>query len=339
MFIRNAWYVAAWDFEVLADTILERTLLGESMILYRTEDGTPVAMENRCCHRGAPLSLGRKEGDHIRCMYHGLKFDSAGVCVEVPGQDLIPPKARVKTYPVVQRTRLLWVWAGDPAKADAALIPDTFSIQHPDWRTKPGYKKFGANMLLITDNLLDFSHLSYVHEKTFGGSSAIAEAHQEVVKIGHGIRVVRKVPNTVPAPYHQRLGKFNGKVNRWFEYTLSVSGMFIMTAGVQSVDKRDGDLKGALMFHSCQALTPETEKSTHYFFSHANNFALDDATVTEASYQSVAAAFDEDLRMIQAQARVIDSDPDREMVSIAADLALVQYRRMVQAALAAEQGV
>src|SRR5882672_5628546 len=99
MFIRNAWYVVAWDFEVLPDTILERSILGQSVIVYRCGDGTPVVMENRCCHRAAPLALGRKEGDRIRCMYHGLLFGPDGVCVEIPGQERIPPSARVRTFP------------------------------------------------------------------------------------------------------------------------------------------------------------------------------------------------------------------------------------------------
>lgn len=150
MFIRNAWYVVAWDFEVLADTILERTVLGESIVAYRKADGTPVVMENRCCHRGAPLALGRKEGDCLRCMYHGMKFDASGQCVEVPGQTLIPPKAKVRTYPVVERTRWIWVWMGDPVLADPTTIPNTFSIQHPKWRTKPGYKHFVAIMRSAT---------------------------------------------------------------------------------------------------------------------------------------------------------------------------------------------
>jgi phenylpropionate dioxygenase-like ring-hydroxylating dioxygenase large terminal subunit len=171
MFIRNAWYVVAWDSEVADDTILERTILGESVIVYRTKAGSPIVMENRCCHRAAPLALGRKEGDCIRCMYHGLRFDPTGVCVEIPGHRRIPAAARVKTYPAVQRARLIWVWTGDRVKADENLIPDTYSIQHPAWATKPGYKKFGANILLLTDNLLDFAHLSYVHESTLGGAT------------------------------------------------------------------------------------------------------------------------------------------------------------------------
>jgi vanillate O-demethylase monooxygenase subunit len=271
-------------------------------------------------------------------MYHGLKFAPNGECIEIPGQPHIPSKAKVRSYPAIQRTRWIWVWMGNPAEADANLIPDTYSVQHPGWRTKPGYKVFHAPVELIADNLLDFSHLSYVHESSLGGSTAIAESIPEISAIGaKGVRVVRKVSNTDIAPYHRRLSGIKGKVNRWWEYELSVSGMFMMTAGAQSVDRDPGDLEGALLFHSCQALTPETPSSTHYFFSHAHNFALDDPTVTEAVYQSINAAFDEDSRMIEAQARVIARDPAREMIGIGADSALVRYRRMVRAALDAER--
>jgi phenylpropionate dioxygenase-like ring-hydroxylating dioxygenase large terminal subunit len=339
MFLRNAWYVAAWDYEVLADTILERPILGRSLIVYRTEAGEPVILENRCCHRGAPLALGRKEGDHIRCMYHGLKFAPNGHCIEIPGQERIPANARVQSFPAIQRKRLIWVWMGDPAKADDTLIPDTFSLQHPSWRTKPGYKLFRANLGLIADNLLDFSHLSFVHENSLGGSAAIAAAAPEISVLGtSAIRIIRRVSNVDPAPYHRRLVAGIGKVNRWWDYQLSVSGTFIMTSGAQPVEHDSDSHEGALLFHSSQALTPATESSTHYFFSHAHNFALDDPTVTEATYQSIAAAFDEDSRMIEAQAKVLSEDPSRALVGIAADSALTRYRRLVLAALEAESG-
>jgi vanillate O-demethylase monooxygenase subunit len=338
MFVRNAWYVVAWDYEVLTDTILERTVLGESVIVYRAGNGSPIVMENRCCHRGAPLAQGRKEGDCIRCMYHGLKFDPSGACIEIPGQEKIPDIAKVRTYPAVQRTRWIWVWMGERALADEKLIPDTFSITHPAWRTKPGYKLFSANFLFLTDNLLDFSHLSYVHETTLGGSKAIAEAAPEVTSQGgNGVRIVRRLNDTDPAPYHLKFGHFPGKVDRWWEYTLNLSGMFIMSSGVQSVEKRGDDAQGALLFHSCQALTPQSADSTHYFFSHAHNFSLDDPTVTESIYQSIVQGFDEDRRIIEAQRQVLDRDPDRSMVATVADRALLLYRRMVKSAVAAEQ--
>ncbi len=339
--MRDAWYVIAWDHELLPDGMLARKVLGQPLVLWRRADGRVVAMHDLCPHRHAPLSLGRREGDSIRCMYHGLRFDDTGRCVEVPGQDVLPPRACVQMVPTAERKRWIWVWVGDPERADPALIPDTFSLASPEWRMKPGYKRFEANLLLITDNLLDFSHLSFVHEKTFGGSTAIAQVRHDVTEFDDGahgartgLRVVRKVPDTVPAPYHRRLGQFTGRVNRWFDYTLRVNGLFMMSAGVQSVDRAEDDPEGALHFHTCQALTPETATSTHYFFAQAHAFALDDATVTEAIFQSVASAFDEDIRIIEAQQRNIIDHPGHAMVPIGADGALVRFRRLYDAACA-----
>jgi phenylpropionate dioxygenase-like ring-hydroxylating dioxygenase large terminal subunit len=102
MFLRNSWYVAARSAEV-ARKPLARILLNEPVALYRKEDGTPVALEDRCCHRQLPLSMGRLEGDELRCGYHGLKFDASGTCVEIPGQTAIPPQARVRAYPLLER--------------------------------------------------------------------------------------------------------------------------------------------------------------------------------------------------------------------------------------------
>lgn len=335
-FLRNCWYVAAWDHEILGDTLLERTILNQSLVLYRKADGQPVALSNKCPHRHAPLSMGRKEGDQVRCMYHGLRFDAAGRCTEIPGQSAIPPDTCVRAYPVVQRHRWVWIWMGEPALADPALIPETPAQTDPGWRMKPGYKNFAADYLLISDNLLDFSHLSYVHERTLGGSPNIAEARPEVRRHDRGIRVTRRVPNTVPAPYHQRLGKFEGKVDRWFYYDYLLPGVLLMDAGVKAAGKAEDDLEGALLFNSTQALTPETEHSTHYFFMQAHNFALHDHTITESIYQSLCTAFEEDRRIIEAQAKLIRSTPTEPMLPIQADAALQQFRWLVQRAHQAE---
>lgn len=335
-FLKNCWYVAAWDHEILADSLLQRTICGQSIVLYRTAAGQPVALDNKCCHRHAPLHLGRKEGDCVRCMYHGLKYDASGRCIDIPGQAQIPVKLAQRSFPVVQRKRWVWIWMGDPAKADAQLIPDTFSMADPGWRWKPGYMHYAANYLNIADNLLDFSHLSYVHEKTFGGSPTIAEVRPEVTRLERGMRVSRPVRDTVPAPYHQRLGKFSGKVNRWFQYDFLVPGVLLLDAGVRPVEDAEDDDTRALRFHSCQALTPETERSTHYFFMQAHAFALDDAVVTESIEQSQRAAFAEDKLMLEAQQHMIDNSPPSPMLNIVADKALMQYRRLVDERLAAE---
>lgn len=330
MFVKNCWYVAAWDHEVLADTLLERGILNQSILIYRLADGTPVALDNKCPHRHAPLHMGRREGDSVRCMYHGLKFDAAGQCTEIPGQDRIPPKLCVKSYPMVQRGRWLWIWMGDPARADPALIPDAYSLNHPEWRMKPGYLHYDADYQLISDNLLDFSHLSYVHEKTLGGSPNIAEVRPVIERLERGVRVTRDVHNTVPAPYHARLGGFTGKVNRRFSYDYLVPGVLLMAASVKPADTPDDDMTGALQFHSCQALTPETDTTTHYFFMQAHKFRLDDATITESIYQSLCTAFEEDRRIIEAQQRLIRRTPPSPMQPIAADAALNQFRWLIK---------
>ena len=335
-YIKNCWYVAAWDHELLGDALLQRTICGQSLVFYRRQDGAPVALDNRCCHRHAPLHMGRKEGDCVRCMYHGIRYDATGRCVEIPGQSRIPAKLAQRAFPVVQKKRWLWVWMGDPAKADESLIPDMFSLADPAWRWKPSYLHYRANYLNIADNLLDFSHLSYVHEKTFGGSPSIAEAVPEVQRIERGIRVSRPVHDTVAAPYHQRLGNFKGRVNRWFSYDFLVPGVLLLDAGVRPVEDGPEDFSHALRFHSCQAITPETGGSTHYFFMQAHNFALDDAVVTESIEQSQRTAFIEDKAILEAQQLMIDAGEPVPMVNIVADKALMQYRRLVDELIAAE---
>lgn len=336
MYLKNCWYVAAWDHEILVDTLLQRTIIGESLVMYRTAAGQVVAMDNRCCHRHAPLHLGRREGDCVRCMYHGLKYDATGKCVDIPGQEMIPAKLMQRVYPTVQRKRWVWIWMGKPELADESLIQDMFSLTSPEWRWIPSYLHYNCNYLNICDNLLDFSHLSYVHEKTFGGSPNIAEAKPEVKRIERGVAVSRDVKNTVPAPYHQRLGQFSGKVNRWFSYDFVVPGILRLDGGVVSVDNAEGDHTGALRFHSCQAVTPETDQSTHYFYMQAHNFRLDDATITESIHQSQRAAFLEDKTILEAQQQMINQSPDVAMLPIAADLGLSQYRRILQALIEAE---
>ena len=152
-----------------------------------------------------------------------------------------------------------------------------------------------------------------------------------------GIRVSRPVRNTEAAPYHQRLGNFTGKVNRWFEYDFYVPGVLLLSAGVKPVEDAADDLSNALQFHSCQAITPETHGSTHYFFMQAHSFAIDDAVVTESIERSQIAAFLEDKLMLEAQQQMIDAGGSTPMVNIVADKALMQYRRLVDELVAAEQ--
>jgi len=343
MWLRNCWYVIAWDHEIpLADSgdLFTRTVLGEPILVLRMDDGRIVALEDRCCHRLAPLSKGRREGNCVRCGYHGLKFDASGQCIEAPGMAMVPAKARVRAYPVVSHNRWVFIWMGEPSKADPALLPDNFSCDHPDWVNKPGYMHYDTPYLLICDNLLDFSHLSYVHEKTLGGSTAIAQAVPAITMIDgprqQGIRVIRRVPNVPPPPFYLRMRSFDSALDRWFDYEFQLPGTLLMHSGGRPVADAPDDMRNAVRLHSCQSLTPETRESTHYFFQQSHPAGQGDASLSEGIFASLIAAFNEDRDMITAQYRNILRDPQAPMLPLAMDSALVQFRRLLAQRVAAE---
>jgi len=338
MFVKRCWYVACWSHELDDGVLLARTVLGEPLVLYRSEAGAPVVLQDRCCHRGAPLSLGRREGDCVRCLYHGLKFEPGGRCVEIPGQDTVPAKARVRSYPVVERSRWVWVWLGDPAEADPALIPDTHWLDDPQWRSLPGRMHYDIGHLAIADNLLDFNHLPFVHPTTLGGSEQYAWERPIVERLERGVRVTRWVMNIAPPPFVAAVAGWTAPVDRWNIYEFNVPGIFVMDSGVAPAGQgaREGNRAQALQFHSCQALTPETAASTHYFFAQPHDFALDRPEVTRSLHDIIVKAFAEDEHMIGAQQRTLALDPDFEMLPLAMDAALTHYRRVYERMLAEE---
>jgi phenylpropionate dioxygenase-like ring-hydroxylating dioxygenase large terminal subunit len=337
--LRNCWYVIAWDHEIPADGLFTRTVLGEPILLYRTAAGGITALADRCCHRAAPLSRGRKEGDCVRCGYHGLKFNAAGSCVEVPGMEVVPPHLAVRHYPCVVHRRWVFVWMGDAAKADTALLPDNFSNEHPQWHYTPGYLHYDTPQALICDNLLDFSHLSYVHEKTLGGSIAIAQARPEISGVVNGmpgIKVARHVPN-VPAPgYYRRMATITGNLDRWFIYDFVLPGVLLMHSGGAPTGVKPEDSASTVRLHSCQTVTPETENSTHYFFAQAHFGDKPNPEVMQIIYSALLAAFEEDRSMITAQARAMAAAPGLPTTPLHFDAALTRYRRLVDQAVLAE---
>ncbi len=341
MFIRNCWYVAAWDVEVPADGFLSRTLLNEPVLLYRDTQGRVVALQDRCCHRAAPLHLGRKEGDCVRCLYHGLKFDATGACVEIPGQERIPDKVRVRSYPLVERDRLVWIWMGEPELADPSKIVDYFWHDHPEWRMKPGYIHYQAGYQWVVDNLLDFTHLAWVHPNTLGTDSAsglkpVIERDTD----GLGTLTISRwyLNDDMPA-LHRQVASFEGKVDRWQIYQWSPPALLRMDAG--SAPAGTGAPEGrraanAVQFRHTSIQTPETETTCHYWFCQARNFDLDNTALTQSIYDSVVVAFEEDRTMIEAQQKIISQVPDLPMIPIWADSGLSQARWLIDRALQAE---
>jgi phenylpropionate dioxygenase-like ring-hydroxylating dioxygenase large terminal subunit len=214
MFLRNYWYVAGYDHEI-GHHPLGRIILGEPIVFYRLEDGTPVALEDRCAHRHLPLSMGKLVGDTLQCHYHGLRYDRTGACVRVPGQDMIPRSARVKGYPVVERYRWLWIWMGDPALADPDKITDYHWFDDPNWGAKGEYLHVNSNWQLIVDNLLDLTHLAFVHETTIGNSALVDQAQVKVQRMQDNVTVTRWIVDAPAPPTFVKAGGFTSHVDRW----------------------------------------------------------------------------------------------------------------------------
>lgn len=337
--VRNAWYVVAWDHEIPAASsasLFRRIVLGEPLLVYRRANDEVVTLADRCCHRHAPLSAGRREGDCVRCGYHGLLFDAQGQCVEIPGLDQPPAKARVRCYPTMVHRGWIMVWMGNPDLADPSLLPDNFSCQHPDWRYQPGYLHYDTPWTLIADNLLDFSHISYVHAATLGGTDRIARVRPTVQAIDRGVRVQRRVPSVPPPAYYRPLWNYQGLIDRWIDYTFTLPGILLMHSGARPSGAPEDDPTSGIRFHSCQALTPETAHSTHYFFQESHRADQGDDTSAAGLFQGLLQAFHEDRKMISAQWQNLALASGDAMLPLAMDSALAQFRRTLETAVAAE---
>lgn len=333
VFVRNAWYAAAWGDEVVQGRFLTRTLLGEAVVLYRLTDGRVTALEDRCCHRALPLSMGRQCGDILECGYHGLRFDAQGICVSVPGQQRVPAAAKVRAFPVMEQDHMVWIWMGDAAAADPALIVRHPYHDDPGWTwIKDRYLVHG-NYQLITDNLMDLTHVGYVHGRTIGGTPAAhSEADTATTATERGVRVERWLMNSVPPPaYTQAMPELPERVDRWMEIDfLAPSIVRIYTGAVASgTGAREGNRSGGVRFYGFNMQTPETEKSTHYFWSGARPTEAGEPVSRQFLLDSLAITFAEDKEVIEAQQVSMDRRPDAPLVMIASDAGMSRARRMV----------
>jgi vanillate O-demethylase monooxygenase subunit len=270
-------------------------------MMYLIADRAPVAFQDRCPHRLVPLSAGRRIGDTIQCGYHGLVFGPSGDCLHVPGQQRIPKAARAKTYPVVERYGYLWLWMGEPALADPAFVPDLSWLDSDDWTAATGYTHIAADYRLLNDNLLDLSHESYVHEKTIGNDSAETIAAFPVavsVEDAHIVRAHREMPDIAPPPIFKVLLKSDGRIHRWQTAIWTAPAINITDVGIHPVGTpRDA----AALSRVVHLLTPETESSSHYFWSQSRNFRIDEPELTEVIRRALRSTFDEDKDMLELQ--------------------------------------
>jgi phenylpropionate dioxygenase-like ring-hydroxylating dioxygenase large terminal subunit len=339
-FVENAWYIAAWPDEI-ADGIVARTILNRPLVVFRDADGKASALEDSCCHRGAPLSHGWKTDKGVQCGYHGLVFDGAGTCVHIPGQETVPTSARVRSYPVVERQQIVWIWMGDPARADEAKIVDyPFHDMPEKWPHKKSMFGIGANYMMMMDNLMDLTHLAFVHRKTIGGSpEAHAAAELVVEPTERGCRYERWMTDSPTPPTYVKAVGFKGNIDRWHRFEYVGPSTVIQHNGAIDVGKgaRENQDQPGLHFRILHHATPETETSFHYFWSVANGYRQDDPAATQQLYDESYPTFLEDKAIMEVQQDRLDRDPDRRLVSIRADKALYLARQALHRMIAEER--
>ena len=306
-FLRNAWYVAAWADEVPPGKLIARTFLDEPVVIFRDANGQPHTLADRCPHRFAPLSAGRlcDEGQSLQCGYHGLRFDGSGQCVSNPhGDGRIPKAATVRAYPTVERYSALWIWMGNPTRADLESIPEFDCLDPKAWAVGAGHMVVQGNYELETDNILDLSHIEFLHP--LFSSDAVSRGTTELSEEGDALWSKRFISDDRNAPDFicDAFGVPPGAViDRWLEVRWNAPALMLLwVGGVATGQPRETGRSEP----SAHLFTPESASSTHYFYAVSFPRALGSeakAKAQERLQQTRGPFEDEDKPMIEAVAR------------------------------------
>ncbi|MFF0464915.1 aromatic ring-hydroxylating dioxygenase subunit alpha [Streptomyces mexicanus] len=340
-FVRNQWYVAAYAHEVGRE-LLGRTVLGEPILLYRTEDGRPVAMADRCVHRRFPLSEkpSRLDGDRVVCGYHGFTYGTDGVCVSVPGQQRIPRTARLATYPVVEQDSFVWVWIGDREPGDT-LPPRAPWLDSPDYTVVCGMEPLEADYGLLVDNLLDLSHETYLHGG-YIGTPEVAETPitTEVDDKTGVVYVSRHMADAACPPFYAESTGITGRITRWQDIEYHAPCLYLLHSRIAPVGTPDPNADGsdpdAFHVEVVYGITPSTEKTTYDFWAVARDFALEDQRVSDFLRENNHTVVMQDVVALNVLQKALDTEKaGYQELSINIDTGGLAARRIL-ARLAAE---
>jgi phenylpropionate dioxygenase-like ring-hydroxylating dioxygenase large terminal subunit len=345
-FLRNTWYVAMWSADLAPGKLERRLILGEALVFFRQNDGSIAALRDRCAHRFAPLSMGSViEGNRVRCGYHGLEFDRSGACVFNPhGRHNIPPAARVTAYTAVEKHSFVWIWMGERTP-DIDAIPD-FSILDAtpeDSIAKRDWIRVQANYQLVNDNLLDLSHVSYLHDGILGNAEMVDSA-MTVEQEGDAVIVGRASQATpIPGLFEMLWPHAEKNVDKWNRIRWTAPCNLLLYSGIC---KPGADRATGTGYYGIHMLTPETETTTHYHFTAARWNVLTQGAETNAEVlQKLStgrrfAFADQDAPMIEAQQREFDNAHEElKPALLAIDVGPVKYKRILQRLINEESAV
>jgi phenylpropionate dioxygenase-like ring-hydroxylating dioxygenase large terminal subunit len=335
---RHQWYVAAFDDELLPGQLLARTYLGENVVLFRAPDGRPKALRDRCPHRFAPLSAGKLQGDTIQCGYHGLTFDAAGTCVRNP-HGPAPKAACVKPYAMRERHRLLWIWMGDAANADDQLIPDFSAVAAaPEHAYFRGYLPTACDTMLLVDNILDLSHVDYLHPTTLG-SGALSRTKATVEDLSERSVKISWISSgdIAPPAFDMHLREQGQRTDQWTEVTWTAPSNMLLSVGATLQGEARSQGVATLNLHLG---TPERAGHTHYWYWTTRDFAIS-AEANAFIRPMVESVFrGEDKPMLEAQQSRMGEHEfwSLKPVLLPVDAGAVRARRKLAAILESEKG-
>ncbi|QRG08390.1 aromatic ring-hydroxylating dioxygenase subunit alpha [Xanthobacter dioxanivorans] len=336
----NSWYAAGWSDEIGA-ALTARRICDKPVLLYRCADGTPTALEDVCWHRLVPLSAGKRVGDQVACPYHGLVFNRQGRCTHMPSQQTVNPAACVKSYPVVERHRFVWIWMGDPRLADPALVPDLHQNSNPAWAGDGGLMHMDCDYRLLIDNLMDLTHETFVHSSSIG-NRAVAEAPFTVRHDGDMVMVTRWMIDTEAPPlFRAILGSLGraGNVDRWQRVTFHAPSTVTIDVGaaLTGTGAPEGDRSQGFSGFVIHVVTPVTATRCEYRWIFLRNFSLDDEKLTEEWRDGARSIFGEDKLILEMQQKSVSEFGLRKFYYLNIDGGALWARRIVERMVAREQ--
>jgi vanillate O-demethylase monooxygenase subunit len=338
---RNQWWVGALATEVTR-TLTQRTILGEPVVFYRTEAGAPVAMYGLCPHRLFPLAMSALKGDSIQCGYHGFTFDRTGACTEIPSQCDVPRNFRTRVYPTAERGAWIWIWTGDPALADESKIPDPPGVFKDGWETGVGQVlTFPSRYQLLIDNLLDLTHLGFVHSSIVGDVNVFVQTHAEITEVNGLIRIVRDAHGNPYGEFGAFMFGADGSVAYDTRQQSDYYGPSAVITGGPFTQRAEISPTGAARelgtFWFLHFVTPETPTSTHYFGGVSRNFRLGDepySAMQLANYEAVRA---QDVVALSAIEPFVDRYAStRKELSAQQDAGAIRVRRLLASQIKSE---
>ena len=336
--VRNAWYVAALADEVTRQP-LARRLLGVPVMLFRQLDGRPVALEDRCAHRSFPLSRGTIDGDTVVCGYHGARYAADGRCQQVPSQAQVPPGAVVRAFPLRQAGRLVWIWLGDAAAmATTALPQQPWMDAAQAWVASTERLHLKASYVRLHENLLDLTHLSFLHIHSFGTPDYASAPFDVALDEAAGRFAIlrRVVPTRLPPLWAVPTGLDGVDAARIAESTFCAPGLHVVAVKFYACSQPEAS-QPSRAIRTAHIVTPESATSSHYFIQHARDFALDDAATTGFMHQQLRKAFQEDVDGLEAIEALLAQYPSQQPeISFQADRASLAMRRYLKRLAEAE---